>query len=122
MTVSDSCKTNSSSGALFWNHNHIIKVPDCQYDTLFKRLEVIQTSILHFMKLRDSFWINEKPWIVKENFERAPSEWVWFLVKSFQLWNSKLPSGYRLSKGDTIKLGRVRFKITELKVEGKLMG
>ena len=30
--------------------------------------------------------------------------------------------GYRLQKGDTIKLGRVRFKITELKVEGRVMG
>ena len=48
-----------------------------------------------------------------DKVDSDPANKLWYIVKDYKD-NAHKDLGYRLRAGDTIKLGRVRFKITEL--------
>jgi len=92
--------------------NEIICFPDWDDDKGLHKNEYQTVPILHFLFRNNNYWIYHRN-TIDLNEEDDPSDRLWHVVK-FHRDYSKKESGFRLSQDDIIKLGRVRFRITEV--------
>lgn len=93
--------------------NEIICFPDWDDENGLHKNEYQTSPILHFLCRNGNYWLYHKNTIEEDKVDQDPAEKLWYIVKYHKEPNIE-EYGYKLQQGDTIKLGRVRFKITEL--------
>jgi hypothetical protein len=99
----------SSSGYLLKNHKEII----------YQSNNKITNEYISTISLKDdeyNFKIDERYESPCDRSERTLDEKLWIVIKSTNFDDEK---GYRLREGNIIKLGKLMFKVKELKSDGK---
>lgn len=69
--------------------------------------------IVHILYTEGQYWIYHKAFYNKiDDFISYPEDLVWYSVRDYR--NSASSLGYKLKKGDILKFGRARVRVTEL--------
>ena len=91
--------------------NEIISLPEIDGESGYHRNDYPSPPILHFLRHQNSYWIYHKNTIDYD--EEDPVNRLWHVIKFYR--DPKINENcYHLTEGDVIKLGRVRFKVTEM--------
>lgn len=93
--------------------NDIIWFPDWDDETGLHKNEYQTKPILHFLCRNNSYWLYHNNTLEEDKQDDDPADKLWYIVK-YNKTLSLEEYGFKLKQGDTIKLGRVRFKITEM--------
>lgn len=71
------------------------------------------TPILHFLFRNNNYWVYHKNTVENDKIDTEPANKLWYIIKFYNSCQNA-DQGFKLEQGDTIKLGRVRFKIKEI--------
>ena len=89
---------------------------EAQKETSFEHSSHLENLIARCLLRRDSYWLYHRQLIddqCEQVLETKPEEKLWQVVK--QTYQPKLQLNcYRLKRRDSIKVGRVRFKIRDI--------
>lgn len=75
--------------------------------------ESLRQPIVHILYTEGQYWIYNKPFYNKsDDFISNPENLVWYTVRDYR--NSASSLGYKLKRGDILKFGRARLRVTEI--------
>lgn len=85
-------------------------------NTVLNKLDNSEGShdpVVHLLHKEGQYWIYHKPFYSKkDDFISNPENLIWYCVREYRDSASSL--GYKLKKGDILKFGRSRLRVTEL--------
>ena len=94
--------------------NEISWYPDWDDENGLHKNEYQNSPILHLLCRNNVYWLYNKNTVEDEEIDDDPAEKLWHIVKYYRNYETVEGYGLKLRKGDIIKLGRVRFRITEI--------
>lgn len=93
--------------------NEIICFPDWDDENGLHKNEYDTTPILHYLCRNQNYWLFHQNTVDGEKIDEDHANKLWYIIRYYRSRN-KQEAGFKLRQGDTIKLGRVRFRVKEI--------